>query len=219
MGIHRGVRALVVTAIFLGSAVTAQAAQAAAEFHADAEPVLMTGEQLVQNKFTFVAGNVKCKVARFEATSAVKTFTTASFHPTYAECTAFGAVAVVNTAGCNYLLHTKETVEGGVTATVDVVCAGAPITIEVPAGNCKVTIPSQENLAHIILSNTNVVTNEKDVDANLTIAGLEYIVDGPGAICGPLGKANNGAITGTWTIRGFEDKGGIEGAQVGLWVE
>jgi hypothetical protein len=208
---------LALVAICAMGAISAAGAQARS-FHSEVQTTYYTGTQTVTNVFTTTAGNVKCKKATFvgEATatggSSNWTRETIEVTPTYAECTAFGQAMIYTTAGCESTLNANGIVES-LTG-----CSAGGIVVDVPSGNCTVTIPNQ-HFTEALVSYTNEgagASRDFAVTWDLT-SKFSYTIDGPGTVCGTPGSYTDGSYTGTVTMKGYKDAGHTE--QVGVWVE
>jgi hypothetical protein len=193
-----GLAALAVLAV---SAVSASAASAA-QFTSSAETTTLEGSQKTQNVFTTPAGEVKCSVAKFSGTQKGTadgglgfTSQTATVHPTYESCTAFGFSATVNTASCNYTLHAN--------GEVDIVnCPStAPIKITIPIGGCNITVTNQS------AKKTVTYANEAGGDVLVTANVSSIAFTSSGGLCGSSGTGasykgsvltNGGAANIAW---------------------
>jgi hypothetical protein len=192
------------------TAVVASAAQAAPLFHVEEAPATITGTQTTRQVFTTESGTVECENATFNGTSSVTTTASQELSASYSGCTAFFFFgATINMNGCKYKFNLVEG-SSPPTATADLVCAaGKEIEIEAPF--CKVTVPAQTGLKHIVFSNTGTKTG-RDIDANVTIEGIKYTSQ---AGCSNAGTYTNGTLNGGATVKA--DRG--NGTANGLWVE
>jgi hypothetical protein len=177
-----GLAALAVLAV---SAVSASGAQAS-QFTSSVASTTLSGTQETTNIFTTGAGAVECEEATFSGTEAGTadgglgfTSQTATVHPTYGSCTAFGFPAEVNTASCQYELSA-----GGSTNIIN--CA-TPIKITIPIGGCNVTVGNQSGLTSV--SYANEAGGDILVTAN--VKGITFTSSG--GLCGSSGT------TGTYT--------------------
>jgi hypothetical protein len=212
---------IAIGAVFAMSAMAASAAQAAPEFHVDKAPAIITAEQtLPVHVFTITNGvTVKCNTATFNGTTATTTFTTLTLKAAYSNCKLAGLAADVNMNSCDYLFH----MTAALTAQVDVTncAAGKPIEVSSTVTNCIVKVGNQNSLSHIVFTNTGSVTEEKDVDANITIseAGGTIAYEEVGSECPDPGAHTGGTYTGGATIRAYvETEAGGEGAQTALFA-
>jgi hypothetical protein len=95
---------------------------------------------------------------------------------------------------------------------------------------CTVTIPQQNGLSHVTVTNQGVGATE-DIEIHVTLQGITY--EGHGALCsgGNTVTTHNGNLTGTATFKAFKDLGSalathngheynklICGEQVGLFA-
>jgi hypothetical protein len=213
---------LCVFALFAMSAVAAAGAQAA-NFHSESTTTFYTGEQFGTNTFTTTAGTVKCKKAKFTGEATGTSLTTIQVTPEYLECTAFGQAATVTTTGCVYTLSADGTIVelDGCTTPVN---GGDGIVINVPAGNCKVTVANQTfGATGGTAVNSITYTNEgsgstRDVKVNADVTNdITTTVDGPGTICGALTTTVDNSYVGSVTTLGYSNS--AHTVRTGIWVE
>jgi hypothetical protein len=217
---------LALVAVFAMSAVAASGAQAA-QFHSASASgtTYLTGNQATTNLFSTTAGNVKCKKATFGGSyTGGTTATDLTITPAYAECTAFGQNATVTINGCTYTF-TQPT--SATTGNVDLACPGSNvITVDVPAGNCTLTIGPQTLKGDVDYTNQTEASGKKDVLVTATVIEIEHTVHGPGAICGTTGLhpgetvegvSTEANYTGTVTVKGYSDVNHTN--QVDIFVE
>jgi len=184
-----GLAAIAVLAV---TAVSASAASAAS-FTSSAETTTLEGSQKTTNVFTTGAGEVKCAVAKFNGTQKGTkseglgfTSQTASVHPTYENCTAFGFSATVATNACEYVLHAN--------GETDIVNCATPIKITIPVAGCNITVGNQNGLKSV--SYTNEAGGDILVTAN--VAGISFTSSG--GLCGSSGT--NGTYKGSVLTNG-----------------
>jgi hypothetical protein len=209
-----------------GSASASSASAAVDHLTCSVAPCILTGEQENSEVHTFGAKgtgalSVLCNKATFQATVASLGVTSATAHPTYSECEAFGAKATITTTGCNYIL-TGETdaftnTEGkaeGEDATVDIECEGAN-TIKIAAPGCTLTIPAQEKLLGVKYTNVVGESGKKEVTIDVTIDKIKYT--GAGVLCpaAAKGEHSDGFLTQKVVVKAYED-GGEEGKQINV---
>jgi hypothetical protein len=172
-------------AIVAMGALWAQAAQAVPTFTAAKFPATFigTGENIGE-RFVTEAGAVECTTSHYSGELAAES-STATVHPTYTGCKAFGFLeATITTTGCNYVFHATEKVkEDHYRAHVDVSCeAGKAITIV--ASTCSAKVESQSGLTTVDFTNTtNTPTSPNDFDVKPTVEKIKYTVTNDGFLC------------------------------------
>jgi hypothetical protein len=129
---------------------------------------------------------ISCNTVSLTGTLAAAS-STLTLHPTYGECTAFGAAAVINTASCNYVFHSGAmTAMDQYAATMDIECsAGGSISIVSTA--CEIRIPPQNGLPGLKLVD---LTAEGAVSAEFQIGTFSYSVIKDGLGCPLTGIEN-----------------------------
>jgi hypothetical protein len=174
------------------TAVGASVAQASA-FHTKESkyPAAITGVQqgtqtIKVHVETGSSGEIKCNTVSLTGTLAAQS-STLTVHPTYGECTAFGAAAVINTANCNYVFHTGAmTAMDQYTGTMDIECsAGGSISIVSTA--CEIRIPPQNGLTGLKFVD---LTPEGAVSTEFQIGTFSYSVTKDGLGCPLTGLEN-----------------------------
>jgi hypothetical protein len=226
-------------AVFAVSAIAASAAQAA-EFHSTIEKTFLFGEQEGENVFTTTAGKVKCKEASFDSLNAqvgakteiekekfLYTTATVTVQPKYGKCTAFGQAATVEngptgTQPCDYHFNTAAPNQVTVTGTpvpawgspADVGCT---ITINVPAGNCMVTVNQQKPGTPSVSFSNTTFEGIGAVKVTSGVKGIAYTVEGAaGSICGEPGSYTNGEYAGNVIARGYKSSTHTKAEQVAI---
>lgn len=219
---------LAFVAVLAIGGTAASAAQAApGEWHSEVAAgktsAIFTGQNLGVHEMSFKGLKLQCQIATFEGT-APKATTDATLTAFYTGCMLAPFAAQVKMNGCKYTL----TGTANFTANVDITGCTTGKSIEIIDPVCTITIPEQKNLQHVVF--TNKAGPPKDIDASMTLSGITYEGDKGG--CGEsVGHHADGTLTGTTTIRAYEDDGLNqltqhnghqyqslkEGAQVGLF--
>jgi hypothetical protein len=181
---------LAVVAVLAMSAVVANAASAA-QFVASSYPATFTGSNTKgTEKFHTEAGNVECD-SHFQGTEN-EASSTASAHPEYTNCEAFGGLsATVTTTGCNYVFHLTSTTS----ASTDVACGTGAILVT--AGTCKAEIKSQTGLEKV-----GMAASGGKITVTPSVTKIKYTVTQDGFLCPFNGTGNreDGEYTGSVTI-------------------
>jgi hypothetical protein len=230
--------ALAVGAVLSMSAVLASAAQAeTGVLTAPQYPAIVTGEQAA-GMVTWDIGpgpikTVSCATSDLNATLFGPT-DPVTFKPTYANCTSEPGFlpATVTTNGCDYTVGVSRPgttnqppTTGKLGAAID--CpAGQTIEIHIyenafmHAANvslCTYDILPQPAVPAGIYHNTP--GPPKDVLATFHASFTTRNTIGPAAVCGAnVNEHLPVTLTGNYTLRGYEDIGGAEGAQIPLDV-
>lgn len=219
-------------------AVAAPAAQAETGVLTTAGfPSIVTGQQL--GGVTFDVGGapirtVSCATSNLESTIVGPT-DPVTFRPTYAGCTSEpgGATPVTITLnGCDYSIgfgRPGTTEQPGTTGTMHawINCpAGQQIEIHVYNGpnahaanvsTCTYDLFPQGSVPAGIYHNTFGAIPDVDATVSAKFTARSTIGFG-GAVCGgdPMTGHLPITLTGNYTLRGFQDFGGVEGAQIPL---
>lgn len=158
--------------------------------------------------------DAKCGIRTANVASTIA-FPTASIQTTigFSECKLNGEEAFGYTNGCEYKFNLVAA-SSPATATLDILCpSGKEIEFEVnQAGKCKITIPEQKGLKHVIYSNNEGAI--PDVTETFSITGLKYTIK---KTCPEQAKEEtktNGIYTDGLTRQAL-----VGGIQVGFWVE
>jgi hypothetical protein len=192
---HLKTLGLAILAILAVSAVTVASASAA-EFHATAVGVAISGEQTTSHKFTITGSSVTCTTAKFTGSTEALNSTTQKVHPEYSGCTAFGLPAQITTIGCKYLFHTQ-------TGTADLIdCSNGGVMIihtESFLGSCVVDIPNQTGINGQTFA-TGGTSPNRDITETSNATNIKSTVTTSTGAC-PLavGSHTNGTYTGTTT--------------------
>jgi hypothetical protein len=181
---------------------------------AESYPVTYHGTNEVgKEKFTTEAGSVEC-ASSFHGESA-----TATLHPTYTKCKAFGfAEATVKTEGCNYFIRLKEKVaEDEFTAFTDVQCS-AGSAIKITASTCEAEIGAQTGLATVKLKNDTGASPKKDITITPEITGVTFTVTKDGVLCpfAGTGKKTNGSYSSSNPLTITGQKPTESGTKIGI---
>lgn len=194
---------------------------------------------------------VKCKMAFVKGTEAnlkdngtSLTSPTATVTPEYEDCEAENiGKATVSTKGCHFKFYaetTRETEAGVKQGRTEVLCETTIIegkevkdAIEISAAGCVIKIGTQAPGGGVNYVNTNPgTTNEKDIDAEAHVTGIEFETNGAFActLAGIPKSGKEGTYRGNMTVKGWTDnnpeasagKTGVyeEGSQpLGIWKE
>lgn len=228
---------LAVVAVLSMSALAASAAQAETGVLTAAQyPAIITGEQAPGVSFDIGVGpvrTVECATADLSSTIVGPT-DPVTFKPFYAGCTSFpGAMPVtITTNGCDYSVGVSRPGTTGTPPTTGTMqawlnCpAGQQLEIHVyeNAGRhaenistCTYDLGSQGPVPAGIYHNTPGPPSDVLATMNATFIALNTI--GPEFICG--GNAFQQipiTLTGNYTLRGYQDFGGVEGEQIPIDV-
>lgn len=202
-------------------AVSAHSAVAVPEFNAESYPVTIHGTGAnIGEKFTTEAGAVECEVSHYHGEISAhyhSTFpSTATVHPTYTGCKAFGFLsATVTTTGCDYVFHvTEKVIADYYRAHVTIECEVGK-SIKITASTCAAEVKPQ-SLTTVDITNDTAATPKKDITVKPTVTGIKYTVTSDGFLCpfggtgekagGEYSTAENGRITITG-LRGTESIG------------
>lgn len=200
-------------------------------------PAFVTGQQQPQPGVTFDIGAgplkvVSCGVSQLDATL-VGPANPVTFRPTYGNCVAQPEAMPVTITmnGCDYRFGFTKPGSTGAPATTGtmqaaIACPDGQIQIHVyenamrHAENmslCTYDIGPQEPVPAGIYHNTAGMPAHVTATVSATFTA---VATGPAMICG--GNAFNQhlpiTLTGTYTMRAFEDNNEVEGAPIGLHV-
>jgi hypothetical protein len=238
---------LMIAVLFAVSAVSAQAAFAAEEFHAHEEKVILTGEDHPnaglekQTTRVWVAGKEKGTVTcttlevwgTVQGTSSgngLFTSPEATVHPKYSNCTSSFGSASVNTEECHYKFTASTDANGH--AEVHIVCpAGQSIKISV-AGLCTISVNNNQSVPGIHYTNVNTggETSTEELTVHATTGKtIDYTSSGFGcSLAGIPSSGSEAEYEGTATVAAFEDISGTttapnnsyeDGEQVGIFKQ
>lgn len=200
-----GLAFVAVAAMSMVAAGGAQASELHANFNGN---VSVFGNQTAQQHvFTTKAGTVKCEQAFFEATVTKVSGTQVTAQdvtatPRYTGCQAFGTSANIDVNGCKYTLTGAS--QPALTALVDVTGCTSGKGIEITTAICRMTVPAQNSISHLVFANTTA----QDVDVSITASAITYQADGP--LCPNMATGqtlNDGTYVGQATFQAREDKG------------
>jgi hypothetical protein len=217
-------------------AVTASAAHAETGALTAAEyPAIITGQQGAGALFDIGNRNVECATSDLNGTIFGPS-DPVTLVPIYANCVSNpGATPVtITTNGCDYLFGVSRPGTTGTPATTGKLqawlnCpAGKQLEIHVyqnaaqhaaNVSTCTYDIPSQGPVPGGIYHNTpGAVPPDILATVNATFNALNTI--GPAFICGGEAFQNIPiTLTGNYTLRGYQDLAGVEGAQIPLWID
>lgn len=177
-------------------------------FTSQVEKTYLLGSPKETTAFTFNAGKVQCSGAKFEGTEEGLVSLglgfeaeTATVHPTYSSCTAFGFPAEVSTGVCEYRLYPAK--------TVDIINCETPIKVNVSSLGCNITIGNQTGLSSISYANEGSGSTA-DITMTPSVTGITYTSSG--GFCGSSGT--NGTYVGAALEKGYADSGHT--TQVGI---
>jgi hypothetical protein len=184
------------------ASIAASAAQAApGELHSETigASAILTGQNLGAHEMGFKGLKLQCQSATFEGT-VPKTTTDATVTPQYTGCVLSGLAAQVRMNGCKYTF----TGAADFTANVDITGCTSGKSIEIVDLVCTITIPEQKNLSHVVF--TNKPGPPKHIETSFTLTGITYIGDNLGC-AEAMGHHADGTLTGTTTVKAYEDAG------------
>jgi len=184
----------------------------AAEFHSEAAPTGLTGEGGNPQVFTTTDTGIQvtCKKVTWEGTVVPKTAIEIDLLPTFSECSSGFLPATIKMNGCKFKITMSKVKEHH---PVDIVCpAEAKAEISSMALLCPLRFGGQFAKVGVAITNKGSGTS-RDLELKFTMAGIAY--DRPG--CHFFGEDLD--FGGSTTVKGFVDKEGAHGAQVGIWVE
>lgn len=187
---------LALVAVFALGAIAASAAHAGT-FTSDEYPATITGQNVGGAHVfeTELGVPMNCNVQLHGELAAASE--TVTMTPTY-NCGIGGNVVDVDLNGCDYVLRAGATLGmhevGGL---MDIVCpAGAAIDFEITSMPiCHLTVGEQLGLGALTYTNR---TMAKDVDADMSLGGIEYELDEE---CPVEGVFGTGTYEGTTTLR------------------
>lgn len=225
-------RYLKVLVLMVLAAITsgAMAAQASAvvehSFTSSANSTVLTGTNINENVFSLTSSPIEwgCESTTFSGTVSEAKVDQIAIHPEFAGCQWNGAEATTVTEGCNYVLDSDTTTSSEFPsqehASVSVQCeAGKYIGVSISGCVLKISNGSGENQSlHGTRYEVSGSGSSADIKINWTVRTMHFTATG--SWCALLGIStgtyNGGDFDGTTTLKGYEDNGGSEGAQVGL---
>ncbi|HEV2856880.1 MAG TPA: hypothetical protein VGW80_00560 [Solirubrobacterales bacterium] len=217
-------------------AVMASAAQAeTGALTATEYPAIVTGQQGPGGTFDIGARNVECATSDLNGTLVGPT-DPVTLKPIYANCISQpGALPVTITPnGCDYLFGVSKPGTTGVeSATTGRLQAwlncppGQQLEIHIyenvnkhaaNVSTCTYDVPSQGPVPAGIYHNVAGGPGDVLATVNATFNALSTI--GPPAFCGANAfEPIPVQLTGNYTLKGFQDFGGMEGMQIPIWVD
>jgi hypothetical protein len=197
--------------MILALSMTATAA-AAVNFHSEVEPTGLTGEaEGLQRFFTIHdKAEITCGKLSVEGTVVPKTASEFELVPTFSECSFGGVAATVKMNGCKFKV-TTTTVAGEHFQTAIVCPVGAKTEISSLAFPCPYKIGPQVKFGATITNKGFGAS--RDLLIKFTMAGMSY----ERTCLGFMGE--DLSFSASVTVKGFVDKGGVHGSQVGIWIE
>jgi hypothetical protein len=192
----------VLAAVFAVSALAATAAQAGT-FTAAAYPATITGQNVGgAHVFETELGAMNCNVLLHGEMAAASEELTLT--PTY-NCGIAGIPVDVHMNGCDYIFHAGETLgQDEVAGSMDIFCpTEEAIDFEITGMvTCHLTVGPQSGLEALTYTDR---TMAKDVDADMSLVGIEYELDEG---CPVVGVFANGTYEGTTTLK--SDNEGVD---------
>lgn len=196
---------LIVTCIWLpGDAI-------AASQNSESASTILTGTNSGEGEHLLTASGFQasCQTVSYSGVMSGTAVSSFELHPEFSGCDSSLGAASVDSTGCNYVVST--TTNGTGHLPVSVSCTGTnKITITAPG--CTLAIGTQNTTGGYKSTNLGSgsgrdITMDSTVTMGFTKTGsLCFVISG-----------NTGTTTGNWTMRGFENSGGSEGFQVGIW--
>jgi hypothetical protein len=215
---------LAFVAVLAMGAVMASAAQAG-NLTSASYPVILTGNQVTTNQFSIGGGVrvVSCTTATFGGTITGST-ASVTLEPAYSGCTAqpSSLPSTVTMNGCDYTVSNPS----GSALTAGVMCpTGKSISIVIKETSgtvlCEYSVGETGNTALTGSTFKNEGSGAtEDVTATLGATPVTVgVVKGSKILCGAAAGSNTtGTLSGTATLKGFADSGGVEGAQQGIMI-
>jgi len=156
--------------------------------------------------------DVKCGIRSTNLVTST-TFPTTSMQTrvAFSSCTVDGETAAAATNECEYLFNLTAA-SSPATATLKIICPGAK-EIEFESAKCRIFIPPQENLKHVIYSNNEAATPPEAVET-FSITGLKYWIYN-----GCRGQTKTESKTNGIYTDGLKMQATSGGKQVGFWVK
>lgn len=221
---------LAISAVALFAAMASAAHAETGTLTATEYPAIITGEQGLGATFDIANRNVECATSDLNGTIVGPT-DPVTLKPIYEGCISMpGALPVtITTNGCDYLFGVSKPGTTGTPATTGKLAAwlncpaGQQLEIHIyenaakhaaNVSTCTYDIPSQGPVPAGIYHNTPAMA-PPDILAtvNATFNALNTI--GPAFICGANAFENLPiTLTGNYTLKGFQDFGFVEGAQI-----
>jgi hypothetical protein len=222
--------AMALFAVMASSAHAATGLLTASEY-----PALITGQQNPGGTFDIANRNIECATSDLNSTLVGPT-DPVTMKPIYANCVSQpGALpATVTTNGCDYTVGVSKPGTTGIESPttgrlhVSLNCPpGQQLEIHIyenPArhgeniSTCTYDIPAQGPVPAGVYHNVPVAPSDILATVNAQFNALSTI--GPPAICGANAfEALPIKLTGNYTLRGYQDFGFVEGAQIPIVID
>jgi hypothetical protein len=172
-------------------------------------PLIVRGEQQGSPKFGIQWDTFECfGQSKNEISGSMSEF---SQNVELYECN-----AALNMHSCYFTLHPTTGESPLATGSMGIACKeeGAAITFTV-FGSCEVKFPTQSGLNSVYFENTGKGTS-RGIHLEMKVSALKYTES---SSCPHPGTHENGTLSGSWNLKGFESILGIEGSQEGIWIE
>jgi hypothetical protein len=198
-------------ALLAFGAMSASAASASAQFHAESSPTFFKGEQETKNVLTTTGGTFKCTGADFTSGEVRGTsFETLQVHPEYTGCTGLGQQAVVNSYGCYFGMSANSAGVGALRINCE---TGKQITMTWLTAGCTWTIGAQTPANDLISYENQGTGAQRRIVVTFHLEGIQYTSSG--GLCGASGT--NGTLTGSFLLKGYNTA--AFATQHSIWVE
>lgn len=211
----RSPRALLIAfAVMVGMALGAGPA-AAHEFHFEGSPTILQAEEVGTHVFenTSNESKISCGEALLQGTVEGTQTSEIELAAYYAECTFGKTVAFVTMNGCEYTFFGETNGSGHAEFKLD--CpVGKQVEIKIGT-SCTAKLLPRTYWGVSYASEGSGAS--RDFSLTLTVSGVEY--EKAGLLCGTIfGNGKDMQLTGSWTVKGYQDFGGATGSQRGIWV-
>ena len=188
-------------------------------FSVGATPAVLTGhnESGQQHIFNPISTKgsaerqYKCQTASFEGTTQVSQVLETTITASYSGCSFVGLPMTVAMNGCRYTL----TGEGHPvnTTTIDIVGCTPGQQITIQSSFCKILIPEQNGLSHVVSTNLN--QNPHAVTLAWTVTNITHTEVGPGCVDFSGHHSANLSLTGNTLLKAYGDLGSEQVTQGG----
>jgi hypothetical protein len=201
--------ALFVAAV-TGAGTAGPAAAITHHFEAESSPYILTGQALASpTTFTFGSGaEMSCEATTLYGTQTGTLTQGITVSPTYQFCTLSSLAATIDSP-CSFNFTGETDAFGHVPVHFE-----CPSKMQITITGCTIIIQSQTMAqgAHFTKSGTG---SSRDLKADVTMKNGVYEKLGP--FCGIVGGMGNDlSITGSYTLRAYQDKENVEGSQIGF---
>jgi hypothetical protein len=195
-------RCLGVMLAFAATVLTGAGTAAAAQFRADQYPMSFAGSTQSEMKISVDKGLVRCTSTTLSGAEASASEELALV-PVFSGCVAFGFPATVKVNSCSYVLHSTND-SAPLSGSLDVACGKVGDAFEVSnaGNNCVVSIPAQNGLGTVALSNEGT-NRSRAITATLNIGNLQY--GQSGASC-KAGSFSTGTVKGSYVLNGVNEQ-------------